>query len=67
MLLLEPTAVLIGGAALLEAAALRSCGAAEQIMTPGVSARPLMGQLMDPDRGGRVIAAGDQQGLALGR
>ena len=71
VLLLEPTAVLVGGAlraaALLEAVALRSRGAVVQIMTPDVSARPLMGRLMDPDRGGRVLAAGYQQGLALGR
>jgi NTE family protein len=71
VLLLEPTAVLVGGAlraaALLEAVALRSRGAVVQIITPDVSARPLMGRLMDPDRGGRVLAAGYQQGLALGR
>jgi NTE family protein len=71
VLLLEPTAVLIGGAlraaALLEAIALRSRGAVVQIVTPDDSARPLMGRLMDPDRGGRVLAAGYQQGLALGR
>jgi NTE family protein len=71
VLLLEPTAVLVGGAlraaALLEAVALRSRGAVVQIMTPDASARPLMGRLMDPDRGGRVLAAGYQQGLALGR
>jgi hypothetical protein len=34
---------------------------------PDDSARPLMGRLMDPDHGGRVLAAGYQQGLALGR
>ena len=71
VLLLEPTAVLVGGAlraaALLEAFALRSRGAVVQIITPDDSARPLMGRLMDPDRGGRVLAAGYQQGLALGR
>ena len=71
VLLLEPTAVLVGGAlraaALLEAVALRSRGAAVQIVTPDVSARPLMRRLMDPDRGGHVLAAGYQQGLALGR
>jgi NTE family protein len=71
VLLLEPTAVLVGGAlrvaALLEAVALRSRGAMVQIVTPDDSARPLMRRLMDPDRGGHVLAAGYQQGLALGR
>ena len=71
VLLLEPTAVLVRGAlrgaALLEAVALRSRGATVQIVTPDDSARPLMRRLMDPDRGGRVLAAGYQQGLALGR
>ena len=71
VLLLEPTAVLVGGAlraaALVEAVALRSRGAVVQIVTPDDSARPLMGRLMDPDRDGRVLAAGYQQGLALGR
>ena len=71
VLLLEPTAVLVGGAlraaALLEAVALRSRGAVVQIVTPDDSARPVMRRLMDPDRGGRVLAAGYQQGLALGR
>jgi NTE family protein len=70
VLLLEPTAVLVRGAlraaALLEAVALRSRGAAVQIVTPDDSARPLMGHLMDPDRGGHVLAAGYRQGLALG-
>jgi NTE family protein len=69
VLLLEPTAVLVRGAlraaALLEAVALRSRGAAVQIVTPDDSARPLMGRLMDPDRGGHVLAAGYRQGLAL--
>jgi len=71
VLLLEPTAVLVRGAlraaALLEAVALRSRGAVVQIVIPDDSARPLMGRLMDPDRDGRVLAAGYQQGLALGR
>ena len=71
VLLLEPTAVLVGGAlraaALLEAVALRSRGAVVQIVTPDDSARPLMRRLLDPDRGGRVLAAGYQQGLALAR
>jgi NTE family protein len=71
VLLLEPTAVLVRGAlrgaALIEAVALRSRGATVQIVTPDGSARPLMGRLMDPDRGGRVLAAGYRQGLALGR
>lgn len=71
VLLLEPTAVLVRGAlrgaAVLEAVALRSRGAMVQIVTPDASARPLMGRLMDPDRGGHVLAAGYQQGLALGR
>ena len=70
VLLLEPTAVLVRGAlrgaALLEAVALRSRGAVVKTVTPDDSARPLMGRLMDPDRGGRVLAAGYQQGLALG-
>jgi NTE family protein len=71
VLLLEPIAVLVGGAlrvaALLEAVALRSRGAVVQIVIPDDSARPLMGRLMDPDRDGRVLAAGYQQGLVLGR
>jgi NTE family protein len=71
VLLLEPTAVLVRGAlrgaALLEAVALRSRGAVVKTVIPDDSARPLMGRLMDPDRGGRVLAAGYQQGLALGR
>ncbi|MFZ1995959.1 MAG: patatin-like phospholipase family protein [Solirubrobacteraceae bacterium] len=71
VLLLEPTAVLVGGAlraaALLEAVALRRRGALVQIVTPDDTARPLMGRLMNTDRGGRVLAAGYQQGLALGR
>jgi NTE family protein len=71
VLLLEPTAVLVGGAlraaALLEAVALKTRGAMVQIVTPDDSARSLMGRLMDPDRGGRVLTAGYQQGLALGR
>ena len=71
VLLLEPTAALVRGAlrgaAVLEAVALRSRGAAVKIVIPDASARPLMGRLMDPDRGGRVLAAGYQQGLALGR
>jgi NTE family protein len=69
VLLLEPTAVLVRGAlraaALLEAVALRSRGAGVQIVIPDGSARPLMRRLMDPDRGGRVLAAGYRQGLAL--
>jgi NTE family protein len=65
VLLLEPTAVLVGGAALLEAVALRGRGALVRIVAPDDGARPLMGRLMDPDRGGRVLAAGYQQGLAL--
>ncbi len=71
VLLLEPTAVLVRGAlrgaALLEAMALRSRGAKVHLVTPDGSARPLMARLMDPDRGGRVLAAGYAQGLALGR
>jgi NTE family protein len=71
VLLLEPTAVLLGGAlraaAQLEAVALRSRGAVVQIVIPDDSARPLMGRLMDPDRDGRVLAAGYQQGLGLDR
>jgi hypothetical protein len=71
VLLLEPTAVLAGGAlraaARLEAVALKTRGATVQIVTPDDSARRLMGRLMDPDRGGRVLAAGDRQGLAFGR
>ncbi len=71
VLLLEPTAVLIRGAlrgaAVLEAIALRSRGAKVHLVTPDSSARPLMGRLMDPDRGGHVLAAGYEQGLALGR
>ena len=70
VLLLEPTAVLVRGAlrgaALLEAVALRSRGATVSIVTPDESARPLMRRLMDPDHGGRVLAAGHRQGLALG-
>jgi NTE family protein len=71
VLLLEPTAVLLGGAlrvaALLEAVALRSRGVLVQIVIPADPARPLMRRLMDPDREGRVLAAGYQQGLELGR
>ena len=71
VLLLEPTAVLVRGAlrgaAMLEAVALRSRGATVHIVTPDDEARPLMGRLMDPDRGGSVLAAGYRQGLALGR
>lgn len=71
VLLLEPTGVLargaLRGAALLESVALRSRGAAVQILTPDGSARPLMARLMEPDHGGRVLAAGYRQGLALGR
>ena len=71
VLLLEPTAVLVRGAlrgaALLEAVALRSRGAVVKTVIPDDSARPLMGRLMDPDRRGHVLAAGYQQGLALGR
>jgi NTE family protein len=71
VLLLEPTAVLAGGAlraaAQLESVALRSRGAVVRIVTPDHAARPLMRRLMDPDHGGHVLAAGYQQGLALGR
>jgi NTE family protein len=71
VLLLEPTAVLAGGAlraaAQLESVALRSRGALVRIVTPEPAARPLMRRLMDPDHGGHVLAAGYQQGLALGR
>lgn len=60
VLLLEPTAVLVGGAlraaALLEAVALRGRGALVHIVTPDDMARPLMGRLMNTDRGGRVLA-----------
>jgi NTE family protein len=70
VLVLEPTAVLIGGAlrgaALLEALTLRARGASVHLVTPDSAVRPLMAHLMDPDHGGRVLAAGYQQGLALG-
>ena len=62
MLLLEPTAVLVRGAlrgaALLEAVALQSRGAVVKTVIPHDSGRPLMGRLMDPDGGGRILAAG---------
>jgi NTE family protein len=70
VLVLEPTAVLVRGAlrgpALLETIALRARGASVHLVTPDGAARPLMGRLMDADRGGRVLAAGYRQGLALG-
>ena len=69
VLLLEPTGALAGGAlrgaALLEAVALRSRGAAVRIVTPDRSTRSRMGRLLEPDHGGHVLAAGYQQGLAL--
>ena len=62
VLLLEPTAVLVRGAlrgaALLEAVALQSRGAVVKTVIPDDSGRPLMGRLMDPDGGGRILAAG---------
>ena len=70
VLVLEPTAVLIRGAlrgaALVESIALRARGATVHLVTPDGAARPLMARLMDPDHGGRVLAAGYRQGLALG-
>ncbi len=70
VLVLEPTAVLLRGvlraAARVEALALRRRGATVTLVAPDAGAAPLMPRLMDPDRGGRVLAAGYAQGLALG-
>jgi NTE family protein len=70
VLVLEPTAVLLRGAlrgaAAVESLALRRRGARVELVTPGRDAAPLMARLMEPDRGGRVLAAGHRQGLALG-
>jgi NTE family protein len=70
VLILEPTAVLLRGAlraaAAVESLVLRRRGARVELVTPGADAAPLMARLMDPDRGGRVLAAGYRQGLALG-
>jgi NTE family protein len=70
VLVLEPTAVLLRGAlraaAAVESLALRRRGARVALVTPDAHASPLMGRLMDPDRGGAVLAAGYRQGLALG-
>jgi NTE family protein len=69
VLVLEPMAVLLGGAlrvaGAVEAAALRRRGASVRVVAPDGEAAPLMGRLMDPDRGDRVLQAGYRQGLAL--
>jgi NTE family protein len=71
VLLLEPTAVLLRGAlrgaAALEALALRSRGTTVEPVVPDTRAARLMKRLMDPDRGGRVLAAGYEQGRNLAR
>ncbi len=70
VLVLEPTAVLLRGAlravAQVEALALRRRGAEVALVVPDATAAPAMARLMDPDRGGRVLASGYRQGLALG-
>jgi NTE family protein len=70
VLVLEPTAVLLRGAlrpaTAVESLALRRRGAHVHAVAPDAGAAPLMGRLMDPDRGGRVLAAGYRQGRALG-
>jgi NTE family protein len=70
VLVLEPTAVLVGGAlrgaGMLEAIALRARGASVHLVSPDGAARSLMARLMDPDHGGRVLVAGYRQGLTLG-
>ena len=69
VLILEPTAVLLGGAlraaGAVEALALRRRGAQVRLVAPDAGAAPLMGRLMRPDTGDRVLAAGWRQGLAL--
>jgi NTE family protein len=71
VLLLEPTAVLLRGTlrgvAALETLALRARGATVRAVVPDAAAAVLMNRLMDPDRGGRVLAAGYRQGLELAR
>ncbi len=70
VLVLEPTASLLRGAlrpaGAVEALALRRRGARVQLVAPDRPAAQLMRRLMEPDRGGRVLAAGFRQGLALG-
>jgi NTE family protein len=70
VLVFEPTAVLVRGAlrgaAMVEALALRARGASVHLVTPDSASRPLMAHLMAPDHVGRVLAAGYEQGLALG-
>jgi NTE family protein len=70
VLVLEPTAVLLRGAlraaGAVEALALRRRGARVHLVTPAPDAARLMGALMRPDKGDRVLAAGWAQGLALG-
>jgi NTE family protein len=69
VLVLEPTASLLRGAlraaGAVEALALRRRGARVQVVAPDRPAAELMRRLMSPDRGGRVLAAGFRQGLAL--
>ncbi len=69
VLVLEPTAVLLRGAlraaGAVEAIALRRRGAEVRLVAPDAAAAGLMGALMRPDRGDRVLAAGWEQGLAL--
>jgi NTE family protein len=70
VLVLEPTAVLLRGAlraaGAVEALALRRRGARVALVAPEPAAARLMGALMRPDEGERVLAAGWAQGLALG-
>jgi len=69
VLVLEPTASLLRGAlraaGAVEALALRRRGARVRLVAPDRQAAQPMRRLMDPDRGGRVLAAGFRQGLAL--
>lgn len=70
VLVLEPTAVVLGGAlraaGAVEALALRRRGADVHVVAPDPSAARLMAGLMRPDEGERVLAAGWAQGVALG-
>jgi NTE family protein len=70
VLVLQPTAQLLRGAlrpaTAIEALALRRRGAHVHVLVPDAGAAPLMARLMDPDRGGAVLAAGYRQGRAVG-
>jgi len=69
VLVLEPTAGVLGGAlrgaARMQALTLRRQGAEVLVVAPDDAAAPLMRRLMDPDRDGRVLAAGFAQGWRL--